>query len=184
MEPVTPLDWQRMFFGNEPPLFFLEIVIRVVLIYLFAVLVLRFMGKRGNLALTPFENVVIIALGSAVGDTMFYPEVPILYAWLVVAVVVLLDNVLATAQVRFRRVNTFVEGNPRLMIREGEVLEDSLKQTRLRRDEFFAMLREQEVTNTGEVRYAFLERSGQVGLFRYGEDEKKEGESTYPDKLA
>ncbi len=41
-------------------------------------LVLRLMGKRGNRSLSPFANVVIIALGSATGDSMFYPQVPLI----------------------------------------------------------------------------------------------------------
>ena len=69
------------------------------------------------------------------------------------------------------------------MIFEGEIIEHSLRQTNLRRDEFLAMLREQEVTDTGEVRYAFLERTGQLGLFRYDKGEGKERESTYPEKV-
>ena len=184
MESVTLFDWYRIFLGNEPPLYLLEILFRVVLIHLFTVLVLRFMGKRGQRGLSPFESVGIIALGSATGDTMFYPQVPILYAWLVVGVVVVLDSIMAEAQLRLGRLNIFVEGNPRLMIRDGKVVDEGLRAAKLRRNEFFAMLREQEITNTGEVRYAFLERSGQLGLFCYGEHEKRAGESIYPEKLA
>lgn len=166
------------------PLYLLEIVFRTVLVYLFAAVMLRFMGKRGNRGLSPFENVVIIALGSATGDTMFYPQVPIFYAWLVIAVVVLLDNLMAAAQLRFGHLNTFIEGDPRLMVFEGEIVDANLKQAKLRRDEFLAMLRTQEITDTGEVRYAFLERSGQLGLFRYDKGEGKTRESTYPERVA
>jgi len=110
MDPVTPFDWHRMFLGNEPPLYFLEIAFRVVLIYVFAVLALRLMGKRGNRNLSPFQTVVVIALGSAAGNTMFYPQVPLLYAMLVIVVVVALHRVFAIAQIKAKGVNTFLEG--------------------------------------------------------------------------
>ena len=183
MDPVTPFDWHRMFLGEQPPLFVLEILFRIVAIYAFAVLLLRLMGKRGNRTLSPFENVLIIALGSAVGDAMFYPQVPILYAWVVVAVVVLLQRLLSVVQLRSARLNTFLESDPEVLVRHGEVIPDGLRAARLRPDELLGMLREQEVENTGEVRYAFLERSGQLGLLRYPEGEEREGEFTFPRRL-
>lgn len=48
MDPVIPFDWYRLFIGAEPPLYFLEIVFRVILIYSFTVLMRRYMGKRGQ----------------------------------------------------------------------------------------------------------------------------------------
>ena len=183
MDPATPFDWHRMFIGDEPPLFFLEILFRVVVIYLFAAVVVRFMGKRGQRQLSAFEFVVVIALGSATGDAMFYPQVPILYAWLVITVVVLLSGVLAKAQLWSQRVNSFLEGTPRPLVWEGRVLEGNVRKENLRHDEFLAMLREAGISDTGELRYAFLERSGNVGYLRY-EDGGRDIDSTMPDLMA
>ena len=184
MDPVTPFDWHRMFIGEEPPLFFLEIVFRVAVIYLFAAVVVRFMGKRGQRQLSAFEFVVVIALGSATGDAMFYPQVPILYAWLVIAVVVLLSGLLTKAQLWSRDVNRFLEGTPRALIWEGEVVAENVRKENLRPDEFLALLRENGLTDTGEVRYAFLERSGNLGYLPYPDGEGREERSTMPSHLA
>ena len=61
MDPVVPFDWQRMFVGAQPPLFFLEIVLRVILVYGFTVIMLRLTGKRGQRQMTRFELVLVIA---------------------------------------------------------------------------------------------------------------------------
>ncbi len=45
------------------------------------------------------------------------------------------------------------------------------------------MLREQGITDSGQVRLAFLERSGNLGLYRYEGGEATEGESTFPAEL-
>ena len=182
MEPVTPFDWHRMFIGDQPPLFFLEILFRVVLIYLFAVVVLRFMGKRGQRQLSPFEFLVVIALGSATGDVMFYPQVPILYAWVVVGAIVALNELLTKAQLWSLRVNKFLEGSPRLLIRDGEVLHENVRKENLRPDEFLALLREQGIVQTGDVRYAFLERSGNLGYHPNEDEDRDPGTSTLPDR--
>lgn len=181
MEPVTPFDWQRLFIGHHPPLFLLEIILRVILIYGFAVFMLRYMGKRGQRQMTPFELLVVIALGSATGDSMFYPEVPIFYAWLIIFIVVLLNRLLDVLQVRVKWVNVFLEGQPQLLIKEGKILTANLEKEHLRQGEFLALLREKEVKNIGEVKYAFLEQTGQLGILRYEKEEQREGESTLPE---
>ena len=169
-----------MFVGQEPPLYFIEIVVRVILIYGFAVLALRYMGKRGVGQLTPFELVVIIALGSATGDSMFYPEVPILYSWLVIASMVALETLVANLQARSRRVNAFMEGLPRLLVHDGRILEEELAAERMRVDELLSRLREKNILNTGEIRYAFLETSGNLGIIRHDPHDRKIGHDTVP----
>lgn len=183
MDPITPFDWQRLFIGQEPPLFFLEIVLRTVLIYGFAVFMLRYMGKRGQRQMTPFELLVVIALGSATGDSMFYPEVPILYAWLIILIVVGLNRILDKLQLRSKRINVFLEGRPQLMIKEGQVLMENLDKEHLRFEELLALLREQHVKNIGEVQYGFLEQTGQLGILRYDEADQRDGRSTLPDEI-
>lgn len=184
MDPVPPFEWHRMFFGDHAPLFLLEVVFRVTAIYLFAVFALRVMGARGNRSLSPFETLVIIALGSATGDGMLYPDVPIVYAWLVIAAVVALDWGLDKLQLRSRLVNRAIEGTPILLIRDGAVLDEALSEAGLRRDELMGLLREREVHDTGEVRYAFIELSGDLGLLRYADAEARRVESTLPPDLA
>lgn len=183
MEQITPFDWQRIFVGNQPPLYFLEIIFRTILIYGFTIVVLRYLGKRGQRHLSPFESVVVIALGSATGDSMLYPEVPILYAWLVIGVIVLLSKGITVLQFYSKPVNIFLEGEPRLMLKEGKIIMDSLQREWLCYDEFLEMLREKDIKDIGEVEYAFLERSGQLGLFRYDHSKIRQEETTYPSDL-
>ncbi|PRY93808.1 uncharacterized protein DUF421 [Hasllibacter halocynthiae] len=181
MENVTPFDLHRMFIGDEPPLYFAEIAFRTVAVYAFAVVALRYMGSRGNRGFSPFENVVIIALGSAAGDTMFYPQVPLLYAFMVIALVITMDRFSAVAQMRSGRVNTFLEGLPLLMVEEGQVLQEALRKAGIRHDELLGLLRAQGVEHLGEVRHALLERSGEISVFRA--KDAPEGPSTWPDRL-
>lgn len=183
MAQVTPFDWERFFLGPEPPLFFLEIVLRVILIYAFAVFAVRFMGKRGRQQLSSFEFVLIIALGSATGDAMFYPEIPVLYAWLIITVIVVLDRALAAWSVRSRRVNTFLDGLPRLMVRDGEVIEESLDKESLPIEELMALLREKDVSDLSGIGFAFLETTGRLAVIDRGRFEEA-ADSTYPKELA
>ena len=184
MEPATPFDWHRMFVGDEPLLFYLEIVFRVVVIYAYAVLLVRGMGKRGSKALSPLENMVIIALGSAVGDSMFYPEVPITYAALIVTLIVGMSRLTADLQTRHQRVNDFLDGKPVLVMERGRFLADAASKTRIREDEYLGRLRIMGIEDTGEVKAAWLERSGDLSVFRYGEGQARAaGYPTVPQRV-
>ena len=180
MEPAVPFDWHRMFVGDEPALFYLEIVFRVVVIYLYAVLLVRLMGKRGSEALSPLENMVIIALGSAVGDSMFYPEVPITCAAMIVTLIVGLSRAMAWLQTRNEAVNNFLDGVPLLIIEDGAFVEGALGKARMREDELLGRLRVEGIENTGEVKRAWLERSGALGIFRYDQAAAREIRPTAP----
>ena len=62
----------RMLVGDFAWEFTLEIVLRTVIMYTYTLAIVRVLGKRGLGHLSPFELVIIVALGSSVGDPMFY----------------------------------------------------------------------------------------------------------------
>ena len=171
MEPATPFDWHRIFVGDEPPLFYLEIVFRVFVVYIYSVLLVRLMGKRGTQALSPLESTVIIALGSAVGDSMFYPEVPLTYAVIIVTIIVGLSRAMALWQMRSEGFNDFMDGKPLLVIENGQLIDDAVTRTRLRDDELLALLRVQGIEDLATVRLAWYERTGELSVFKYAPGE-------------
>lgn len=184
MEPATPFDWHRMFIGDEPALYLLEIVFRTFFIYGYAVVMLRYLGKRGQRNLSTFQNVVIVALGSATGDSMFYPGVSILYACVVITTIVGLGRLIQELQLRMQPFNAFLQGKPLMMVRNGKVVQEAMGEARLRPDEFMAMLRDQGIRHTGEVEFAFLERSGLLSVYRYEPEDRVSGESTFPNFMS
>ncbi|WP_245872764.1 YetF domain-containing protein [Deinococcus planocerae] len=166
---VVPFDLGRMFLGDVPPLFLLEIVFRTGVIFLWLVFLLRVTGKRGLAQLSPLELAIVIALGSAAGDPMFYPEVPLLHAMLVLALVVGFQRLLAFLVVRSERVETFVEGTPVELVRGGVMGREALGRAGLSREDLFERLRAQGVRQLGEVQRAYFEQDGNLSVFLHGE---------------
>lgn len=165
MENVTPFDWSRLFLGKNEWLFYAEIGFRVLVIYIFAALLMRYMGKRGRKEITPFEHVVIIALGSATGDVLFYPEVPLLYAFLVISLIIFFSQIFAFVQYRFPVMQRFLDGTPRVLIRNGRVLDDALKKEKMSLSEVHSMLRVHGISNIEDVALAILELDGSLSAF-------------------
>ncbi|UQN05281.1 DUF421 domain-containing protein [Deinococcus sp. QL22] len=164
---IVPFDWGRMFLGDVPPLFLLEIVFRTTLMFVWLMLLLRITGKRGLAQLSPLELAIVIGLGSAAGDPMFYPEVPLLHAMLTLALVVGLQRLLTFLVIRSERVETFVEGLPVELVRDGVVVPHALGRANLSREDLFERLRGQGVRQLGEVQRAYFEQDGNLTVFTH-----------------
>ncbi|NUB44674.1 DUF421 domain-containing protein [Fertoebacter nigrum] len=163
---IIPFDLHRMFIGDAPPLFLLEIAARTLLIYLYTLLLLRWVGGRSVAQLSIVEFLMVIALGSAVGDSLFYPDVPLLHAMLVITLVVLFDKAIDAANRRFRKVKRVIDGQPVAVVEDGHILCDGIATRRIGTMELMELLRMQGIENMGQVRVAYLEASGQLSVFQ------------------
>jgi uncharacterized membrane protein YcaP (DUF421 family) len=171
----------RMLVGDFSWAFTLEIALRTVIMYIYTLAVVRVLGKRGMGHLSPFELVIIVALGSSVGDPMFYADVPLLHGILVITVVVALQRALEEFTERSPRFETLLESKAQLLVTDGIVDEDALDREELSETELFSALREREVEHLGQVRLAYLEPSGVITVFKVDTDRSARGRSVLPD---
>ena len=165
-DPVVPFDLTRMFFGTDPTLFYLEIVFRICAVYAYALLLIRWIGGRSIAQMSTVEFLLVIALGSAVGDAMFYPEVPLLHAFLVITGVVGINKILDLLIFRYRSVEKLIDGLTTEVIRDGVINLQTLRDNKIGKSELFENLREHGYVNLGQVRKAYLESSGRFSFFR------------------
>lgn len=165
METIEPFDWLRLFLGEDPPLFYLEIVFRILVIWLWTMTLLRWIGGRSISQLSVVEFLLVIALGSAVGDAMFYPEVPLAHAMLVIFLLVALDKAVDYAIRRYRLAKRIIDGQPLAILRDGVILCDGLSARQLGSLELMEMLRIKGVENLASLRVVYLEPSGSLSMF-------------------
>ncbi|MEZ4864708.1 MAG: DUF421 domain-containing protein [Caldilineaceae bacterium] len=173
-------DFHRIFLGDLPWSFTLEVVFRTVVIYLFALLLIRWLSRRAVGQLSLIEFLLVVALGSAVGDPMFYPNVPLLHAMVVMTVIVLLNRGLDLLVTRNDTAERFIEGTPVRLINNGLIDYENLDHLNLNRDELFQYLRLQGVEQLGTVRAVYIEQSGQLSVFRYPAAEGHAGLAIVP----
>ncbi len=175
-------DWHKIFFSDQEYTFFWEILFRTPIMFLAVVLVLRFTGKRGVQQLSIFEMVMIITLGSAAGDSMFYDDVGMLHALAVFALVLAVYRIIIWLITKFEWFEFLMEGKPIYIIREGKMCLDELNSKELGSDEFLGALRGQHVDQMGQVKYAVLEDTGSLSVFYYPDEEVLPGLPILPDE--
>ena len=169
-------DLKRLFIGDVPLLFFVEIAFRTLIMYGYALAMLRVLGKRSQRQLSIFEFAIVIALGSAVGDPTLYPAVPLLHGMLVITVIAGLHQILAHLVKHYEWWEQFVEGAPVLLAQDGYLSEEQYgSRGVLAREELFAVLRSKNVSQLGQVKRAYLEQTGQASIFLYDQPEVKPG---------
>ncbi|TLV00903.1 DUF421 domain-containing protein [Dyadobacter luticola] len=175
------MEWERLLFNELPPIFLVEVILRSTVMFTFLLIALRITGKRGVRQLSVFEVVIIIALGSAAGDPMFYEDVGIVPALVVFATIILLYRFVTWLTGKNEWFEKLVEGKTVCLIHEGQFSVSEFKKETLAQDEFFSELRCMSVEHLGQIRKAYLEPSGQVSVFFYEDNEVKYGLPVLPE---
>lgn len=181
---LLEITWKELLLGGENWSFLPETILRTFVMFVVILFSLRLLGKRGIKQLSVFELGVIIGLGSAAGDPMFYKDVGLLPGMIVFAVVLGLYRLITFFINRSSRFEEFVEGDPTVIVKEGCVSVKNFKKEPIAQDEFYAQLRLNSVSHLGQVRLAILETSGEVSVFFYPRDEVKYGLPIIPELCA
>jgi len=176
-------DWKEFLLGSEEWVFLLEIVLRTIIMFLTIIIGLRVLGKRGVRQLSVFELVVIIGLGSAAGDPMFYKDVGIASSIVVFMVIIPFYSLLTYFIGRFKKFENLLEGKAICLIENGVFAIDNFKKENLGSDEFFSELRLQGVSHLGQIDIAIEETSGGISVFFYDEKDLKFGLPIMPHSL-
>jgi uncharacterized membrane protein YcaP (DUF421 family) len=183
LQASADFSWKEFLMGSEEWSFLGETVLRSFVMFVVILVSLRILGKRGVKQLSVFELVVIIGLGSAAGDPMFYKDVGILPAIIVFVMVVSLYSVITYLVGTNKKFEALVEGRPVCLIKNGVFSIDNFKKEVLGEDEFFAELRIASVSQLGQIEEAILESSGQISIFYFPDGEVKYGLPILPNML-
>lgn len=172
---LLAIDWTKFIVGEEDWEFLLEISLRTIIMYFIILIGLRLLGKRGVRQLSVFELVVIISLGSAAGDPMFYKEIGLMVPVVIFAIIVGAYRLTTYLMAKSSKFDDLVEGKCTYLIKDGEFNVDEFGKEALAHDEFFAEMRQQSISHLGQVETAILETSGVLSIYYYADDKVKYG---------
>lgn len=172
---LEDLEWKTLLLGSEQWSFLFEAGLRTLVMFLVILMYLRLLGKRGVKQLSVFELGVIIGLGSAAGDPMFYKDVGLLPGILVFSIVFGLYRFITYLINRSSKFENFVEGSPTCILKDGQILVKNFEEEPIARDEFYSQLRLHSVSHLGQVEEAIIETNGEVSIYYYPDEEVKPG---------
>ena len=141
-----------------------EIFVRTAVIYLFLVLVLRLTGKREVGQMSVLELVVILVISDAVQNSMVGENTTLWGGMIAVLTLLGLDFALKWLTGRSRRVRHVIEGEPRLLVRDGRLLAKALREEGIEAEEVRRAARANGLARIEEVRLAVLETDGTISV--------------------
>lgn len=158
----------------------MDIVLRATAMFFIVFLLLRLLGKRELGQMAPFEIVVLVVMGDLIQQGITHNDFSITGATLAIATFAFWGAVLGWLVYLFPRLKNPLEGEPRVIIRHGQLLEASLRRDRMTRGEVESEMRLAGIGSISEVAWAILEPQGKMSFIRAddgnGKDAKQQDE--------
>jgi uncharacterized membrane protein YcaP (DUF421 family) len=147
--------------------FIVSIIVRTVLVTIFVVLVIRWMGHKGLGQLNMYELLILIGLGSAIGDPMIYQEMSLPHAFTSIIIVVILFKVFDFFTMRSKKFSKITVSEPILLAKDGQIVREGMKAARFNDEEYHSLMRLHGIRDLSEIEESYLEMNGQVSFLKY-----------------
>jgi uncharacterized membrane protein YcaP (DUF421 family) len=139
-----------------------EIVVRALIVYVFLLVILRVTGKRQTGQLAPFDLVLLLILSNAVQNSMNGGDNSVPGGIISAATLIALHYAVAFMTFKSRKLESWIEGSPRTLIRDGILDEKVLRAEMLTHHELAGALRAAGCAELERVHSATLENNGQI----------------------
>src|SRR3546814_14777460 len=104
-------------------------------------LLIRLLGKRELGQMTPFELVVLVVLGDLIQQGVTHNDFRLTGATLAICTFAFWALILSWTPYLFPRAKDLLDGAPRVVVRDGDIVRENLSRDRLTRDEITPELR-------------------------------------------
>ncbi|MGY1724400.1 DUF421 domain-containing protein [Blastococcus sp. SYSU DS0533] len=150
-------------------------VVRVLAVgaaaYVTVVVVLRVSGKRTLTKLNAFDLVVTVALGSTLATILLSSDVAWTEGAVALGLLALLQAVVAWLTVRWPGLRAVVTSRPTLVLQDGELLHDRMREVRVGVSEIHQAVRSSGAGDLSAVAAVVLESDGSLSVIpaeKYG----------------
>jgi len=147
--------------------FTLKILTGLVLLFT----VTKILGKTQISQITPFDFISSIVMGELFVHSVFEEKAGLL---LLIYPIVLWGALIYAIELlaeKFLALRGFFEGNPSIIIRDGQIDRQQLKRNKLNLNQVLNLLRQKDVFSMSEVKYAILELNGSLSVLKNSPDD-------------
>lgn len=139
-------------------------IITIMIVLLISIIIIY--GKRPIGELPVFDFLTILVIGSVTGADIAEPDVPHLHIIYSIIVMFAFQRLITLVYLKsdlFRKLVTFP---PMIIVHDGKMVYKNLKHVKISIDEVLMLLREKDIFDINDVKYAILEPSGAVSVLR------------------
>jgi len=148
----------------------MDIVLRATVMFAILFLLLRLLGKRELGQMTPFEFVVLVVMGDLIQQGVTHNDFSLTGATLAIITFAFWGLVLSWVTYLFPRAEKLLDGEPRIVIRDGSLIEDNLRRDRVTRAEVESEMRQAGIASMEDVAWGILEPQGKFSFIRKSQE--------------
>ena len=142
----------------------LDVIVRSAVIYVFIIAALRLFGKKELAQLSVIDLVFILLISNSVQNAMVGPETSLLSGIIAAATLFAVNALFKYFLFRSKKLNKLVQGEPIMLIHNGNVIEESLRREKMTLEELEAAVREHGIAKISDVNLAVLEVDGNISI--------------------
>jgi uncharacterized membrane protein YcaP (DUF421 family) len=129
-------------------------------------LLLRLLGKRELGQMAPFEVVTLVVIGDLIQQGVTHNDFSVTGAVLAIGTFAFWGVAMGWLTYAFPRLKGALEGEPRVIVRDGTLLDANLRRDRMTRGEVESEMRLAGIGRMEEVAWAILEPSGKISFIK------------------
>src|SRR5918995_2809400 len=123
----------------------MDLVLRAIVGFFFVLFLTRVVGRRELSSLEPFDLILLVMIGDLVQQGITQNDFSLTGMMLVGGTVALLTVVVSWSSFRFPRLRPLIDGEPVIVLEDGEPIDANLRRNRITHDELAAAARTQGV---------------------------------------
>lgn len=149
----------------------LSIIISSVVSIVYLFILARLIGKRQISQLAFVDFIIAISIGSISAEMATNVEASLVHGILAMSIFGLFPILTGWLSMKSKTFRNIFDGNATILIKDGKILEDNLKQERLTGEDLMEMLRARNVFKAADVEFAVMETSGKLSVLLKAENQ-------------
>lgn len=149
----------------------MESIARALIVYVLMLLVFRFSGKRTLGQVTSFDFVLLLIVAETIQSALIGPDLSMTNAMIVVFTLIGIDILLSLVKAHSPRMDRLLEGTPTVIVEDGRLLHDRLREELVDEDDILHAARMQGLERMNQIQRAVLERNGGISIIPRREED-------------
>lgn len=146
----------------------MDLVIRATFVFFLILVLTRVVGRRELSSMEPFDIILLVVIGDLVQQGVTQSDYSLTGIVLVLSTFTVLTVLTAYLSFRFRRLRPVLEGEPIVLIADGELVMSNLRRQRMTVEEVRTEARQSSIGSLDDVRWAILESNGRISFLTSG----------------
>lgn len=140
------------------------VIVTMTCVYAAVIMATRIVGLRSFAKMSSFDFAMTVALGTLVASTAIVRDPPLLQGLTGVALLYLLQFLVARLRIRFERFAGWIDNSPVLLVENGHTLDANLRRVRVTHEELRSAVRAARLSSMSHVAAAVMETTGDISI--------------------